>query len=48
MATKKPAKKPVTKTFVAMVGLNIGGNRYEAGDKVVDPPKWMIKQGKVV
>ena len=43
MATKKTKK-----TFVAMVGLNIDGKRYEAGDKVVDPPKWMIQQGKVM
>ena len=31
MVTKK------SKVYVAMVGLNIGDKRYEAGDEVTDP-----------
>ena len=42
MAAKKP------KIYVAMVGLTIKGVRYEPGDEVPDPPKWMIDQGKVM
>lgn len=49
--TPKPVKVKSNKNYVALVGMDHDGHRYEAGAKVSDLPedavKWLLRRGYI-